>query len=120
MGYVISIFLALLVVCGIMALSPNFITRPIANFTGRLRGLPEHDPMDWRQTRTSGPWNTGTYCSNCKGWTEHKDLMAGICHSCGSRKGVRSYRSSRKIWNGRQWVVQHKYSDGPDGYEIVS
>lgn len=119
MEYVLLFLLGLAVLCTVTIFSPSFITRPISNVVGRLRGLKEHDPMDWRETSSSKSWNTGTYCSNCKDWTEHQDRMAGICHSCGSRKGVRNYRSSRQIWDGRQWIMQHKYSDGPDGYEIV-
>ncbi len=83
-----------------------------------LRGKPAHDPMDWRQTKTSGPWNTDTYCENCKGWTKHEDIMSGICHNCGSRKGVRNYRSARWIWDGTRIRVQFKYSDDRNGYEI--
>jgi uncharacterized paraquat-inducible protein A len=83
-----------------------------------LRGLPAHDPMNWRQSKTSGPWNTDTFCENCKCWTEHKDIMSGICHNCGSRKGVRNYRSARWIWDGTRIRVQFKYNDSANGYEI--
>jgi hypothetical protein len=80
---------------------------------------PPHDPMDWRRSATSKAWHTDTYCSNCKSWTDHSDRMSGICHNCGSKKGVRNYRSSREIWNGTKWVIQHKYGDGPTDYDIV-
>ena len=76
--------------------------------------------MDWRSGGGAGDWRTDTYCSNCMAWTEHRDRMAGICHTCGSRKGVRQYRASRYLWNGRNWVIQHKYGDGPLDYELVT
>jgi hypothetical protein len=120
MYYVFLTLFSLMALVITIATGPNFITRPIANFIGRLRGLPEHDPMDWRTTSSSGSWNTGTYCANCKSWTGHNDIMSRICGECGSSKGVRNYRSSRKIWNGRKWVVQHKYNDGANGFTVSS
>ena len=75
--------------------------------------------MDWRVGRGSGQWNTGTYCTNCKGWTGHNDIMSGICHHCGSNKGVKHWRSARYIWNGRNWSVQFKYGDGPSDFKVV-
>jgi uncharacterized paraquat-inducible protein A len=83
-----------------------------------LRGKPAHDPMDWRQTKTSGPWNTSTYCQNCEGWTGHNDIMSGICHRCGSSKGVTRYRSARWIWDGTKIRTQFKYNDDTNGYKI--
>ena len=94
--------------------------RPFSTLLHRLLRTPAHDPMDWRKGPGSGHWNTDTYCSNCKGWTGHSDRMAGICHHCGSRKGVDNYRSARYIWGGRYWSVQYKYGDGPGDYDIVS
>ena len=28
-------------------------------------------------------------------------------------------RSSRQIWNGKKWVLQRKYGNGPKDYEIL-
>jgi hypothetical protein len=120
MDTVLACLIGLLVLIVILAFSPNFITRPISNVVGRLRGLPAKDPMDWTLTSSSSEWNTGEYCINCKGWTNHADRMSGICHQCGSKKGVRHWRSARKIWDGRQWCVQFKYGDGANEYTIES
>jgi hypothetical protein len=44
--------------------------------------------------------------------------MSGICGRCGSKKGVDRWRSSRMIWVGDKWVIQHKYGDGPGDYTL--
>lgn len=81
--------------------------------------VPAKDPMDWRHTPTnSSAWYTDTYCPQCKAWTAHRDRMAKICHACGAHGDMRQYRSSRRIWDGTQWLVQHKYGNGPADYTL--
>lgn len=118
MGLIVGVLITLLVICVIMLLSPNFITVFVSNVWGRIRRLKAHDPMDWRKTASSTSWNTGQYCSNCKEWADHESRMSDICSHCGSKKGLTRWRSARLIWDGAEWVVQFKYGDGPDDYEI--
>ena len=84
-----------------------------------VNSMPIKDPMDWRLTENSKEWHTTTYCSFCRHTTEHLEIMSNICNSCGSHGRMNEYRSGREIWNGRQWVLQRKYGNGPKDYEIL-
>lgn len=81
--------------------------------------IPIKDPMDWRLTENSKEWHTTTYCFFCRSTTEHSERMSGICNSCGSHGYMFQNRSSRQIWNGKKWVLQRKYGNGPKDYEIL-
>lgn len=78
------------------------------------------DPMDWTLTPNSRPWEYNRYCPQCKQETTHKERMSEICGKCGYFDEFLIFRKrvSRQIWDGEKWVIQHKYNNGPDGYEI--
>jgi hypothetical protein len=81
--------------------------------------MPIKDPMDWSLTKNSIEWYTTTYCKFCRHTTEHREKMSNICNSCGSHGDMCRFRSSRQIWNGRKWVLQRKYGNGPKDFEIL-
>ena len=84
--------------------------------------LEAKDPMDWKLTRSSTQWEMDAWCPHCKSTLIHEEMMANICNNCGNHfRGLRwhNQRSYRKIWNGKKWVWQFKYSNGPNGYEIM-
>lgn len=122
MDYVLSLIFGAIVVVVVLELVnvifDNVVHETIAAMWLRQQKAPPHDPMDWRKSKTSGSWHTGQYCVNCKGWTNHDDRMSGICSHCGSKKGVRAWRSVRAIWNGKKWIAQYKYDDGLNDYEL--
>lgn len=107
--------------------SDSFFARLFSWFKGsessvitlNVNPMPVKDPMDWRLTENSRAWFTTTYCSYCRHTTEHLEKMSGICNSCRSHGGLIRYRSGREIWNGRKWVLQRKYGNGPKDYEIL-
>jgi hypothetical protein len=111
----------------VSAKSTSFLTRLFSWFkktkssdaTLIINPMPVKDPMDWRLTKNSRPWFTTTYCSFCRHTTEHLENMSGICNSCGSHGSMIQHRSGREIWNGRKWVLQRKYGNGPKDYEIL-
>lgn len=80
--------------------------------------LPPKDPMDWKLTNNSKPWQTGTYCPQCKGFTEHADIVSDICHHCGSFGDMSRRRSYRQIWDGSRWIYQIKYGNTDKDYVI--
>ena len=93
----------------------------IVEFIGKLlKPMPPKDPTDWTLTRNSKKWRGNSYCPNCKLSTEHSERMAEICNKCGHHSAELLYRrrSSRKIWNGNKWVIQHKYGNGPEDYTV--
>jgi len=83
--------------------------------------MPPKDPMDWSLTPNSTQWEIDSYCPQCKSRTGYSERMCGICNSCGYSFVylALSYRSYRKIWNGKKWVWQYKYGNGCSNYDIV-
>lgn len=79
------------------------------------------DPMDWRLTPNSKPWDTERYCPQCKSPTTHRERMSYICNSCGYMSIILltgQGRVFREIWDGEKWVWQYKYGNGTNDYEI--
>lgn len=77
------------------------------------------DPMDWSLTESSTAWLTTHYCPVCFSQIFHREIMSRICNKCGSKRDLLyCTRASRQIWNGENWVWQHKYGDSPSDYTI--
>ena len=79
--------------------------------------LPAKDPNDFTLSESSTEFNVERFCPKCLSVTNHKEQMSNICFSCGSDFGTGidlliSNRCTRKIYNGKAWVVQRKYEDG--------
>jgi hypothetical protein len=85
---------------------------------GKKEPLPPKNPMDWKLTKSSTPWEREDYCKFCKDPVFHREWMADICDSCGSYGGCRERRTYRKIWSGHKWVRQDKYGNGPEDFTL--
>jgi hypothetical protein len=81
----------------------------------KITKMEAKDPNDASLTINSGAWSTGAFCEECKATPCHEEWMADICNSCGfigdHKKGVRGKRTFRRIYNGKKWITQIKYSN---------
>lgn len=72
------------------------------------------DPLDFTKTENSKGWFINNHCSHCFNYVSHRECMADICESCGTydKRLLHHLRSSREIWDGKRWVLQHRYPSG--------
>lgn len=84
----------------------------------------KNENIDLRASGMNGKWWHEYYCSSCKAAVGHEEWMTQICLSCGSSVGgdrqCRNSRASRRFYDGKNWVIQHRYPDGSFGYSKMS
>ena len=92
----------------------------LIGYVSRPRGheIPKN-PMDWSLTSTSTKWSYESFCAFCKTTSSHEEFMSDMCDDCGCHGNMMSKRSFRKIWNGKEWVLQRKYGNGASDYTIT-
>lgn len=71
----------------------------------------EQDPEDLKDGPTATIWESNQYCPICAKEPTHKEQMSNICLGCGSQTNLlnASFRSYRKIFNGKKWIYQIRY-----------
>jgi hypothetical protein len=82
--------------------------------------LPPKDPSDFTTTLSSTCWIVEQTCLQCKHWIPYDEQMSGVCKSCGCLGYMREIRSYRKIWDGKKWLRQFRYGNGPTDFTILN
>lgn len=92
----------------------------LSNLFSWMTGHPPKDPMDWGKTITSTHWEPEKACPICLETVDVYARLANICPFCGSFVNSLAWKSRvrRNIWNGKKWVTQLKYGNGPNDYTI--